>query len=84
MNCFYNADILYYFWGVLAFVNLWDHVFQQPFPALKFKRSDYASLKVASIKKLYILAKRSAERFLNYFGVFQGGKVRYREREWSL
>ena len=30
MNCFSNVDILYYFWGVLAFVNFRDQIFQWP------------------------------------------------------
>ena len=42
---------------------------------------------VAVIEKFcdrVILAKRSASCFLNYSAVIQGGKARYREREWSF
>ena len=50
MICFCNVDIPYYFWGVLAFATSSDHVYQWPFPVLKFKHSDYASVKLLQSK----------------------------------
>ena len=68
--------LLYYFWGVLTFVNSWDYLFQWDFPALIFKRSDYASVNWLQSRSAKFWQKHQLKIFwiiLEYFKV-----------EWSV